>query len=41
MLAGEEAPLALAEVESLAGGDIEVELHHGGQAAYWWLLSAE
>jgi len=41
VLSGEGAPVALGEVESMLDGDIELELRHGGQAAYWWLLSAE
>jgi dihydroxyacetone kinase-like predicted kinase len=41
VLAGEGAPLGLGEVEEMAGGDIELELRHGGQSAYWWLLAAE
>jgi len=38
---GEDAPLALAEVEGMVNGGIELELRHGGQPAYWWLLAAE
>ncbi len=41
VLAGDGAPLDLAEVESLAEGQTELELRHGGQPAYWWLLAAE
>ena len=41
VLEGLGAPLALSEVPELPGEPIEVELQHGGQAAYWWLLSAE
>ena len=41
VLAGEEAPLALAELERMANGGVELELRHGGQSAYWWLLAAE
>ena len=41
VLAGEEAPLALGELEQMANGGIELELRHGGQSAYWWLLTAE
>ncbi|ADB52120.1 DAK2 domain-containing protein [Conexibacter woesei] len=43
-LSGAGAPLADPEVEALAartGDGIELELAAGGQAAYWWLLSAE
>jgi dihydroxyacetone kinase-like predicted kinase len=41
VLAGEGAPLDLAEVQDMAGGGIELELRDGGQPAYWWLLAAE
>jgi len=41
VLAGVEAPLALAELEGMVNGKVELELRHGGQPAYWWLLAAE
>jgi uncharacterized protein len=41
VLDGEGAPLGLAEVKGMVNGGIELELRHGGQAAYWWLLAAE
>jgi DAK2 domain fusion protein YloV len=41
VLAGAEAPLGLSEIEEMVNGGIELELRHGGQSAYWWLLSAE
>jgi DAK2 domain fusion protein YloV len=42
VIAGEGAPLALGAVrEMLDGEEIELELRHGGQPAYWWLLAAE
>jgi hypothetical protein len=41
VLAGEDAPLELAELEDLADGAVELELRHGGQSAYWWLVAAE
>ena len=41
VLAGDEAPLALRQLESMVNGRIELELRHGGQSAYWWLLAAE
>jgi hypothetical protein len=40
-LAGEGAPLDGAAVAALAPAGVEFELEDGGQAAYWWLLSAE
>ena len=46
VLSGEDAPLGAADVAGLlngglAGGAVELELHDGGQPAYWWLLAAE
>jgi len=40
-LVGAAAPLGDRDVEALVPTDIELELHDGGQAAWWWLLSAE
>jgi DAK2 domain fusion protein YloV len=41
VFAGLEAPLELAAVEAMVDREVELELRHGGQAAYWWLLAAE
>ncbi len=41
VLAGEGAPIGLGDIEGMINGAVELELRHGGQAAYWWLLSAE
>jgi dihydroxyacetone kinase-like predicted kinase len=38
---GEDAPLEDEVVRSLAAPGVELELSDGGQASYWWLLSAE
>jgi hypothetical protein len=40
-IAGEDAPLDDAAVAALAPAGVELELEDGGQASYWWLLSAE
>ena len=40
-LAGEGAPLDAEAVEALVPEGIELDLHAGGQPAWWWLLSAE
>jgi DAK2 domain fusion protein YloV len=40
-LRGAEAPLDDATVQTLAGGDVELEVSSGGQQSYWWLLCAE
>ncbi|MGH2860976.1 MAG: DAK2 domain-containing protein [Solirubrobacteraceae bacterium] len=41
VLAGRDAPLRAAEIGGLLGDGVELELHDGGQPAYWWLLAAE
>ena len=41
VLAGEGAPLDPGKVERMAASGVELELRHGGQTAYWWLLAAE
>jgi hypothetical protein len=41
VLAGQDAPLAPGDVAGLVNGGVELELHDGGQPAYWWLLAAE
>jgi uncharacterized protein len=43
VLTGEGAPLDHAAVVALLDGEegAELELRHGGQPAYWWLLAAE
>jgi DAK2 domain fusion protein YloV len=40
-LSGIDAPLDDAAVRELVAADVELELSAGGQASYWWLLSAE
>jgi uncharacterized protein len=41
VLAGRDAPLEPDDVARLVNGSVELEQHHGGQVAYWWLLAAE
>jgi hypothetical protein len=41
VLDGEDAPMALGDLRAMVNGGVELELRHGGQAAYWWLLAAE
>ena len=41
VLSGEDAPLEPEDVAGLVNGGVELELRHGGQPAYWWLLAAE
>jgi fatty acid kinase len=41
VLAGEGAPLALAEIDPHVPDGVEVEKHEGGQPSWWWLLAAQ
>ncbi len=41
VIEGEQAPVPLADVAGLLDAVVELELRHGGQPAYWWLLTAE
>ncbi len=41
ILAGDGAPVSLADLEGVIAGDLELELRHGGQPSYWWLLASE
>ncbi|HXD55285.1 MAG TPA: DAK2 domain-containing protein [Solirubrobacteraceae bacterium] len=41
VLAGEETPVELGELDVSVSGGVELELRHGGQPSYWWILSAE
>ena len=41
VLAGEETPVGLGELDLAVPGELELELRHGGQPSYWWILSAE
>jgi DAK2 domain fusion protein YloV len=41
VLAGADAPLELSELDGIMDNHVELELRHGGQPAYWWLLTAE
>ncbi|MEJ7788369.1 MAG: DAK2 domain-containing protein [Thermoleophilaceae bacterium] len=40
-LQGAEAPLGREAVEAALPAGAELEMHDGGQSAWWWLLSAE
>jgi DAK2 domain fusion protein YloV len=41
VLTGQDAPLEPGDIAELVNGGVELELHDGGQPAYWWLLAAE
>jgi DAK2 domain fusion protein YloV len=41
VIAGEGAPIALAEVDTHVPDGVEIETHEGGQPSWWWLLAAQ
>ena len=41
VIGGDGAPIGLEAIETHAPPGIELELHHGGQPHYWWLLAAQ
>jgi len=41
IIAGEGAPIALAEIDVHVPDGVEVETHEGGQPSWWWLLAAQ
>jgi DAK2 domain fusion protein YloV len=41
VIAGEDAPIPLAEVDTHVPDGVEVETHEGGQPSWWWLLAAQ
>ena len=41
VIAGDGAPIALAEIDTHVPDGVEVEAHEGGQPSWWWLLAAQ
>ena len=41
VLAGEEAPIGLDEIDAHVPDGVEIETHDGGQPSWWWLLAAQ
>jgi fatty acid kinase len=41
VIAGEEAPIPLEEIDSHAPDGVEIEVHEGNQPSWWWLLAAQ
>ncbi len=41
VIAGEDAPIPLAEIDTHVPDGVEVETHEGGQPNWWWLLAAQ
>jgi hypothetical protein len=41
LIAGEEAPIPLDELDPHVPDGVEIETHEGGQPSWWWLLAAQ
>jgi DAK2 domain fusion protein YloV len=41
VLGGEDAPIALEDVDAHVPDGVEIEAHEGGQPSWWWLLAAQ
>ncbi len=41
VIAGNEAPIALEELDTHVPDGVEIETHEGGQPSWWWLLAAQ
>jgi uncharacterized protein len=41
VIAGEGAPIDLAEIDTHVPDGVEIETHEGGQPSWWWLLAAQ
>jgi DAK2 domain fusion protein YloV len=41
VIAGEDAPIPLDEVDTHVPDGVEIETHEGGQPSWWWLLAAQ
>ncbi len=41
VIAGEGAPIVLAEIDTHVPDGVEIETHEGGQPSWWWLLAAQ
>jgi DAK2 domain fusion protein YloV len=41
VIAGDGAPIDLAEIDTHVPDGVEVETHEGGQPSWWWLLAAQ
>ncbi len=41
VLAGQDAPISLDEIDTHVPDGVEIETHEGGQPSWWWLLAAQ
>jgi uncharacterized protein len=41
VIAGQDAPIGLEEVDAHVPDGVEIETHEGGQPSWWWLLAAQ
>jgi uncharacterized protein len=41
VIAGQDSPIELEEIDTHVPDGVEVETHEGGQPSWWWLLAAQ
>jgi hypothetical protein len=41
VIEGKDAPIPLSQLPLELPDGLELELHHGGQPHYWWLIAAQ
>jgi dihydroxyacetone kinase-like predicted kinase len=41
VIEGETVPMSIDEIELGLAEDVELEVHHGGQPNWWWLVAAQ
>jgi DAK2 domain fusion protein YloV len=41
VVAGDDAPIELGEIDTHVPDGVEIETHEGGQPSWWWLLAAQ
>ena len=41
VIEGDAAPISLNQLPLHLPEEVELELHHGGQPHYWWLIAAQ
>src|SRR3984885_11712018 len=41
VIAGDEAPIPLSEIDTHVPAGVEIETHEGGQPSWWWRLAAQ
>ena len=41
VIGGDGAPIPLDELDDHSPNGVELEVHHGGQPSWWWLLAGQ